>query len=62
MTNTAEEQARALVRGVGVRRRDDLLEVEVTGDDARSWLNGQVTQDVRKVSPGQGIYALVVSV
>jgi hypothetical protein len=62
MTATLAEQARALVETAGVRVRDDLTMVRVTGDDRRSWLNGQVTNDVRELAPGDGVYALAVNV
>lgn len=59
---TAEAQAQALTEGAGLRIRDDLIELQVSGDDARGWLNGQITADVRHTEPGQAVYALVVTV
>ena len=56
------EQARALRESAGVRMRDDLELVRVRGDDAQTWLNGQVTADVREVPAGQGVYSLAVTV
>jgi folate-binding protein YgfZ len=56
------EQAQALVHAAGVRVRDDLALVRVSGDDRRSWLNGQVTNDVRELAPGASVYALAVNV
>ncbi len=56
------EQARALEHSAGVRVRDELVLVDVLGDDRLSWLNGQVTADVRAARPGQAVYALAVSV
>lgn len=35
--------------------------LRVVGDDARSWLNGQVTNDVRATKPGDSVYALVIN-
>jgi hypothetical protein len=46
----------------GVRRLPDLSVLSVTGDDTRSWLNGQLTNDVRDTKPGQAVYALAVTV
>ncbi len=44
------------------RLRPDLAVLAVRGDDARSWLNGQVTNDVRSTSSGQAVHALVLNV
>lgn len=59
---STSEQARAVLEAAGVRRRPDLVEVSIVGDDARSWLNGQVTNDVRHTSKGQTVYCLAVTV
>jgi hypothetical protein len=56
------DQARALTQTVGVRVRDDLCVVVVRGDDARIWLNGQVTNDLRPLVQGSSIYALAITV
>jgi folate-binding protein YgfZ len=56
------EEARALARAAGVRPRQDLRAVLVSGDDAVDWLNGQVTNDVRAIARGHGVYALAVTV
>jgi len=61
MTSTTQ-QAEAVLEGAGVRTRTDLVEVDVQGDDARSWLNGQVTNDVRHTADGQAVYCLAVTV
>jgi hypothetical protein len=42
-------------------RRDEAL-IEVTGDDAASWLQGQLTNDVRNAQEGTAVYALVIDV
>lgn len=44
------------------RLRPDLAVLAVRGDDARSWLNGQVTNDVRATKPGDAVHALVLNV
>ncbi|MCS6798155.1 MAG: hypothetical protein NZ898_06460 [Myxococcota bacterium] len=54
-------QARTVVTSVGVRQLDDRV-VDVRGPDARSWLNGQLTADVRAITPGEVRYALVLHV
>ena len=56
------DQARALEQNAGVRRRDDLELVHVRGEDAQTWLNGQVTADVREIKAGDGVYSLAVTV
>jgi folate-binding protein YgfZ len=39
---------------------DELL-VEVRGDDARTWLNGQITNDLKRLTPDQPVYGLVLT-
>jgi folate-binding protein YgfZ len=62
MTSDLAEQARALAETAGVRARDDLALLRVLGDERRSWLNGQITNDVRQLGPGASVYALAVNV
>lgn len=62
MTIPVAEQARALTTSAGVRVRDDLLVVRVEGEDRVSWLNGQVTNDVRVAKDKRAVYALAVTV
>lgn len=62
MIMSPAQQATALAQTVGVRARDDLRVLRVQGDDQRSWLNGQVTADVRALRSGQAAYALAVNV
>lgn len=52
----------ALTTGVGYRRLDDLAVITVAGKDRASWLNGVVTNDVRALAPGRGVYAAAVGV
>lgn len=40
---------------------NDVAVLRVSGDDARSWLNGQVTNDVRATKAGDSVYALVIN-
>lgn len=56
------DEADALLASLGVRVRDDLVLARVLGDDRLSWLNGQLTADARKASPGVSVYALAVTV
>jgi hypothetical protein len=55
------EQAAYFERSAAVRVRADLCVARVGGDDARTWLNGQTTNDLRGTKPGDGAYGLVVS-
>lgn len=52
---------RWLTEIVGVYRTSDLV-VRVRGEDARSWLNGQVTTDVRDTTSDAARYALALTV
>jgi folate-binding protein YgfZ len=58
---TVQEQCAWLTDTVGVFLPDDRL-VRVSGEDAESWLNGQVTADVRDMAVGEARYALTVTV
>lgn len=60
--SSVADQARALAATVGVRVRDDLCVVRVQGDDARTWLNGQITNDLRPLVPEGSVYALAITV
>jgi folate-binding protein YgfZ len=57
----ARREAEALSQSAGLRVLDDVAALAVSGDDARSWLNGQVTNDVGQSQPGDAVYALVLS-
>lgn len=46
---------------VGIYAPEDRV-VHVTGDDARTWLSGQITNDVRNVSAERAVYSLAVNV
>lgn len=47
---------------VGVRVRDDLCVIDLDGEDQRTWLNGQISNDVRQTRAGDAVYALVLNV
>ncbi len=57
-----EQQADAVEAHVGVRELTDHRVLRLEGDDRRSWLNGQVTNDVRHTREGEGVYCLAVNV
>jgi folate-binding protein YgfZ len=46
---------------MGVRARPDEIVVAVDGEDARSWLNGQMTNDLKRLTPGGSVYGLVLT-
>jgi folate-binding protein YgfZ len=48
---------RAITEGCGVLDRSERGKLALTGADARSFLQGQVTNDVEGLSPGEGCYA-----
>ena len=56
-----EDPQDAMGDGCVFRELEDAL-VGISGDDCRTWLNGQVTNDVAKMDPYGCVYALVVSV
>ncbi len=57
---TLSAQADALATTVGVYRLEDVAIVRVSGDDRRTWLNGQLTNDVRATHAGDAVYALII--
>jgi folate-binding protein YgfZ len=55
-----EAEARALVEGAGMRRLTEQRVLSVRGEDAASWLQGQVSNDVAAIGPGGSGYGLVL--
>src|SRR5687768_12017520 len=55
-----ESDYRLLREGAGAVERDRLL-LEVTGPDAVEFVQGQVTNDVAALEPGEGCYALLLN-
>jgi hypothetical protein len=51
-----------ITTSVGVRVRDDLCVIDLAGEDQRTWLNGQISNDVRETRLGDAVYALVLNV
>src|SRR5687768_6706842 len=48
-------------KGAGVIMRPDLRTLELTGEDRVRYLNGMVSNDVTKLSPGRGQLAVKAS-
>jgi folate-binding protein YgfZ len=58
--SSVEQQLSFVCDSAGVFLTGDRV-VHVRGDDARSWLNGQVTRDVRELSGDRAAYALLTT-
>jgi folate-binding protein YgfZ len=54
------DEFRALISGCGVYRLERAL-VSLTGEDRVRWLNGMVTNNVRDLAVGQGIYTFLLN-
>src|SRR5437667_3444208 len=55
-----EREFRAMVDGCGLYRIDRGL-ISLTGADRVRWLNGMVTNNIRDLAVGQGVYAFVLN-
>ena len=51
----------ALTTGVGVLDRSERGKLALTGADIKTFLHGQVTQDITSLTPGQGVYAALLT-
>jgi folate-binding protein YgfZ len=56
------ELARAVRRGAGLFELGDRALLEVAGGDRVRWLQGQISNDVTALAPGEGCYATVLTV
>src|SRR5215210_5326139 len=56
-----DEEYQALQEGVGLVDLSYGGKKRVTGRDRRTWLHGQVTQDVNNLPEGRGAYATVLT-
>ena len=56
-TDTVLSGYRALTEGCGLVDRSERGKLALTGPDAKAFLQGQVTNDVEGLEPGQGCYA-----
>jgi tRNA-modifying protein YgfZ len=56
------EDIHVLEERAAFRECPELGVVYVRGDDRSSWLNGQITNDVREIPQGQSVHALAVNV
>lgn len=62
VVQSAAEQAGHVMRRAGFWLRPDLEVVRVQGDDRLSWLNGQITNDLRALESAGSVHALAVQV
>ncbi len=51
----------ALVSAAGVYDLSSRAKVSLTGSDRTRWLNGMVTNNVRDLAPGHGVYAVLLN-
>ena len=56
------EHVHNLETGAAFRNCPELAVVYVRGDDRTTWLNGQLTNDIRDIPAGQSVHALAVNV
>ncbi len=52
---------RALVSASGVYDLRSRAKISLTGSDRVRWLNGMVTNNIRDLAPGQGVYAFLLN-
>src|SRR5438132_3322037 len=55
--DTLTSEYRIVATGCGLLDRSERGKLALTGRDAKSFLQGQVTNDVEALAPGQGCYA-----
>ena len=56
-TDTLSTEYRAITEACGLLDRSERGKLALTGHDAKSFLQGQVSNDVEALSPGTGCYA-----
>jgi folate-binding protein YgfZ len=60
-TDVRDSAYRALTDGAGLLDRSELGKLALTGPQAAEMLNGQVSNDVEALAPGQGCYAALLT-
>ncbi|HEX2017281.1 MAG TPA: glycine cleavage T C-terminal barrel domain-containing protein [Solirubrobacteraceae bacterium] len=61
VASLASEQHRAVRHGVGLLDRSERGKLALTGPEARELLNGQISNEVLSLTPGQGCYAALLT-
>lgn len=56
-TSSFETDYTTITEGVGLLDRSERGKLALTGNDAKEFLQGQVTQDINGLTPGRGCYA-----
>lgn len=56
-----EQEYQVLQEGVGLIDLSHRCRLRVTGRDRRSWLHGQVTQEINKLADGRSAYATILN-
>src|SRR5271169_2446093 len=51
----------ALISGCGIYNLSSKVKIALTGGDRVRWLNGMVTNNIRDLAQGQGIYAFLLN-
>lgn len=59
--STQEEEYRALCQGAALLDLSDRGKLRITGRDRRTWLHGQVTQEIKELPDGRGAYATILT-
>lgn len=57
----ANAELRTLITGCGAYPLDTRSKIFLTGEDRTRWLNGMVTNNVRDLAPGHGVYAFLLN-
>ncbi|MGC2323120.1 MAG: glycine cleavage T C-terminal barrel domain-containing protein [Terriglobales bacterium] len=60
--SSPEEEFAALRTGCGIFDLSWRAKLVVTGRDRTRWLNGMVTNNIRDLAPGQGVYSFLLNV
>lgn len=55
------DEFQALISGVGTYDLASRARISLTGSDRTRWLNGMVTNNIRDLQPGHGVYAFLLS-
>lgn len=56
-----QEEFSALLNGCGISDLGFRARISLTGSDRMRWLNGMVTNNVRDLAPGRGLYAFLLN-
>src|SRR5580700_11142574 len=57
----AKAEFRALVSGCGVYDASSHVRIALTGKDRTRWLNGMITNNIRDLAAGRGVYAFLLN-